>query len=257
MSRTGSTSYRTTNSPFSATVGYGTRPTSAMLRPQSSFGTRKPNGPSVPRPATSLDTHTEDGASVLGKRKGMPISSVFFNSSAFCPVAPTLEPRPNSSWGHNPCSTTNSGLEEARMSFPTNTRSGAGVHLASRYLQKDPQISLHSTCQIPVGPGQSPKDPAISPPKSHRTPSLSPRRTPAKPPTPSFLTKDSSVTSFNHNIGAEWDQESKEKTMDEFFAAFMTRMNQQGQNSFGMKETLEMYKTRSKQLVHASVKFQF
>ena len=63
---------------------------------------------------------------------------------------------------------------------------------------------------------------------------------------PLFLTKDSSITSFDDNIGTEWDHEIKEKTMDEFYAEFITRMNQHGQNSFGMKETLEMYKTRSK-----------
>lgn len=33
--------------------------------------------------------------------------------------------------------------------------------------------------------------------------------------------------------------------MEEMFAAFMTQMNQQGQQSSGLKETVEVYKSRS------------
>ncbi|OJJ47311.1 hypothetical protein ASPZODRAFT_151816 [Penicilliopsis zonata CBS 506.65] len=59
---------------FSATVGPGSRPATAMgaSRPQTSMShARKHTGPSLPRPATSLDTHEEEAAaSVLGKRKG-------------------------------------------------------------------------------------------------------------------------------------------------------------------------------------------
>ncbi|KAJ5160917.1 Kinesin-like protein klpA [Penicillium canariense] len=70
MSRTGSTASRSTNGTFSNTMGYGSRPASAMSRPQTSFGTRKLHGASMQRPATSLDHHAEDNAaSVLGKRK--------------------------------------------------------------------------------------------------------------------------------------------------------------------------------------------
>ncbi|OQD70199.1 hypothetical protein PENDEC_c025G00521 [Penicillium decumbens] len=70
MSRIGSTASRSTNGTFSNTMGYSGRPASAMSRPNSALGARKLNGASIPRPATSLDTHAEDGASVLGKRKG-------------------------------------------------------------------------------------------------------------------------------------------------------------------------------------------
>lgn len=33
--------------------------------------------------------------------------------------------------------------------------------------------------------------------------------------------------------------------MEEMFAAFMTQMHQQGQQSSGLKEAVEVYKTRS------------
>lgn len=64
------------------------------------------------------------------------------------------------------------------------------------------------------------------------------------PPVPQFLTKDSMITSFNCSIGAEWDQETREKTMEEFFNAFVSRVSQAGQESFGLKETVELYKSR-------------
>ncbi|KAF7586841.1 kinesin-like nuclear fusion protein [Aspergillus hancockii] len=47
---------------------------------------------------------------------------------------------------------------------------------------------------------------------------------------------------------AEWDQESREKTMEEFFNAFVSRVSQAGQESFGLKETVELYKSRVNEL---------
>lgn len=61
---------------------------------------------------------------------------------------------------------------------------------------------------------------------------------------PQFLTKDSTITAFNFSTGAEWDQETREKTMEEFFNAFVSRVSQAGQESFGLKETVELYKSR-------------
>ncbi|XBQ84629.1 kinesin-like nuclear fusion protein [Aspergillus fumigatus] len=71
--RSASTASRTTRTNFSSTVGPGSRPPSHAPRPHTSLaGTRKPNGHSITRPATSLDTHEEEdfAASILGKRKG-------------------------------------------------------------------------------------------------------------------------------------------------------------------------------------------
>ncbi|OJJ31607.1 hypothetical protein ASPWEDRAFT_45569 [Aspergillus wentii DTO 134E9] len=48
--------------------------------------------------------------------------------------------------------------------------------------------------------------------------------------------------------GAEWDQDTREKTMEEFFNAFVSRVSQAGQESFGLKETVELYKTRVSEL---------
>ncbi|KAJ5589730.1 hypothetical protein N7450_003702 [Penicillium hetheringtonii] len=46
----------------------------------------------------------------------------------------------------------------------------------------------------------------------------------------------------------QWDQESREKEMDDMFNHFMSRMNQQGQSSAGLKESVDFYKTRIDEL---------
>jgi kinesin family protein C1 len=60
------------------------------------------------------------------------------------------------------------------------------------------------------------------------------------------LTKGSSIRSFDHVTGPEWDQESREKKMDTLMEQFMEKMNQQGQASSGLKETLDVYKKRGR-----------
>ena len=82
MSRSTTPASRAANGPFSSTVGPGSRPPSAMSRPQTSFNGRRPVGASIPRAASALDTHMEDTSpSVLGKRKGMRISSFLSQSN--------------------------------------------------------------------------------------------------------------------------------------------------------------------------------
>ncbi|OQD82827.1 hypothetical protein PENANT_c019G10808 [Penicillium antarcticum] len=118
MSRSTTPASRAANGPFSSTVGPGSRPPSAMSRPNTSFNGRRPVGASIPRAASALDTHMEDTSpSVLGKRKG-----------------------------------------------------------------------------------------------------------------------------------PEWDQDSRERNMEELMQTFMSHMNQQGQASSGLKETVEVYKTRINEL---------
>ncbi|KAB8069774.1 kinesin motor domain protein [Aspergillus leporis] len=148
LTRSASTTTRTTKGP--STIGANARPHSALSRPQTSLaGARRPNGHTIARPATSLDTHHEEDSSI-------PITQA-------------------------------------------------------------PSSSKHASSK-------------------------------AGPPLPQFLTKDSTITSFNCSTGAEWDQESREKTMEEFFNAFVSRVSQAGQESFGLKETVELYKSRVNEL---------
>lgn len=216
-----------------------------MSRPNSSLGARKLNGPSLARPATSLDTHAEDGGSVLGKRKGMPTSSFFFPTRILsCPVGPPVELR-SGSWGKNQTAPApNSGLQSA----------GTEAHLPGSALNGSSSQSVQcgylDTPALGRGTAtpklQASRTPVSTPTKPSRVPAISPCRSQKKPPVPLFLSKYSSVTGFDHNSGAEWDQERREKNMEEMFAAFMTQMNKQGQQSSGLKETVEVYKSRSK-----------
>ncbi|KAF9891644.1 kinesin-like nuclear fusion protein [Aspergillus nanangensis] len=60
------------------------------------------------------------------------------------------------------------------------------------------------------------------------------------------MEEDTSV--LGKRKGAEWDHESREKTMEEFFSTFMSRVSQAGQESYGLKETVDLYKSRVSEL---------
>ncbi|RLM01923.1 hypothetical protein CFD26_108165 [Aspergillus turcosus] len=97
------------------------------------------------------------------------------------------------------------------------------------------------TSKIPISsPMRQPLDKPASPSKHP------PRK--KKPPIIPFLHRDSSIKTFNYSTGAEWDQATREKTMEEFFNAFVSRVSQAGQESFGLKETVELYKSRVNEL---------
>ncbi|KAL2797041.1 P-loop containing nucleoside triphosphate hydrolase protein [Aspergillus keveii] len=51
--------------------------------------------------------------------------------------------------------------------------------------------------------------------------------------------------------GGEWDQESREQNMENIFSMFMSQMSQAGHESTGLKEALELYKTRVGELEEA------
>lgn len=72
-----------------------------------------------------------------------------------------------------------------------------------------------------------------------------------KQPTPMFLTKNSSVQVVNSRLDTQWDHELREKQMNEMYETFMSRMNQQGHNSAGLKDSVDFYKTRSELTRHA------
>lgn len=113
-----------------------------------------------------------------------------------------------------------------------------------------------SPCHQPVqdGPKKSPsKIPTIcTPVKSFDRPPSFPKFPSKRHPSPivPFLTKDTTVKTFNQSTDSEWNQENRDKKLDELYETFMSRFSQAGQESFGLKETVELYKTRSKYLGH-------
>lgn len=97
----------------------------------------------------------------------------------------------------------------------------------------------------PARLGQRSKVPILTPSKPTHPSPVSPHRKSRRAPTLAFLSKESTVTNFNHLLDSEWDQEMKEKTMEEIMARVFSRVNQSGQESQGLKEAVEVYKARS------------
>jgi hypothetical protein len=105
--------------------------------------------------------------------------------------------------------------------------------------------SFDPKASAPARPARQTRVPIPSPTKSCRTPSYSPGPTPKKPPVPLFLSKDSTIKIFDHPPGVEWNQERKEMDMENVLNQFINKMNEQGQQSSGLKETVDLYKSRS------------
>lgn len=93
------------------------------------------------------------------------------------------------------------------------------------------------------------KIPTISTPVKpilDRPPSPPKHSSKKNPPVIPYLTKDSTVKAFNNYADAEWDQEIREQKMDGWINTIVSRFDQAGQESFALKEAVELYKTRSK-----------
>ncbi|KAL5335469.1 P-loop containing nucleoside triphosphate hydrolase protein [Aspergillus crustosus] len=56
--------------------------------------------------------------------------------------------------------------------------------------------------------------------------------------------EESSHKVLGKRKGGEWDQESREQNMENFFNMFMSRMSQAGQESTGLKDAVDLYKQR-------------
>lgn len=221
-------------------------------RPHSSLaGPRKQNGHSIPRPATSLDTHEEEPAgNPAGKRKGRRQSHCFSHATSSLPGQSLSGLREDTLQN---CVRTQTSLPDIRsMSWDSHsstpslrrtmdsltlnqTPTGPQTHQPVQDGPRKPSPSKIPTMSTPVKffPDR-PLSPSKYGPKRHPSPIIP------------FLTKYSTVKAFNKYTDVEWDQEVREKKMEEWFTTFMSRATQAGQESFGLKETVELYKTRSK-----------
>ncbi|KAJ5960827.1 uncharacterized protein N7479_007977 [Penicillium vulpinum] len=245
MSRPAAPPSRAANGSFSSTVGPGTRPASAMSRYQPSFNGRRPVGASIPRAASALDTHMEDASpSVLGKRKGMlqfPLSPSRIPS---CPVG-TVSPGCNEGW-NGIGEVAALSVSEKPVSFRSPSNPATIPVLPSTPFRNVPNVTT------PKSPGYMQSSSSSSfftaPTAPYRTPSHSQRRVVKKSSHPAFLTKGSSIRSFDNITGPEWDQDSREKNMEGLMQTLLEQVNQQGQASSGLKETVEIYKARISEL---------
>lgn len=233
------------------------RPHSSLAGP----GPRKQNGhPSIPRPATSLDTHEEEPAAPsAGKRKSRRQSHCFYSSQ---PISSYPGRSLSTLYGDKVqnCLRTQASLPDIRKVSWQSTATTSSTLSLCRAMD-----SLDLSHQPPPPPGPKARKPAQEgfrkPPSPSKIPTVS--STPVKSfldkhPSPSkgcskrnpspimpFLTKDSTVRSFNIYADDDWDREFREKKMEEWFTTLMSRASQAGQESFGLKEAIELYKTRS------------
>ncbi|KAJ5384103.1 hypothetical protein N7517_002014 [Penicillium concentricum] len=242
MSRPTAPLTRATNGSFSSTVGPGTRPASAMSRYQPSFNGRRPVGASIPRAASALDTHMEDASpSVLGKRKGMLQFSSSPSRIPSCPVG-TVSPGLDEGWnGIGELEALS--MSEKTVPFPSPSNLATVPVLPSTPFRN---------VTTPKSPGHMQSSSSSSfftaPTAPYRTPSHSQRRIVKKSSHPAFLTKGSSIRSFDNITGPEWDQDSREKSMEGLMQTLLAQVNQQGQASSGLKESVDLYKTRISEL---------
>ncbi|KAJ5550335.1 hypothetical protein N7535_001725 [Penicillium sp. DV-2018c] len=238
---------RPINGGFSSTVGPGTRPASALSRPQSSFSGRRPVGASIPRAASALDTHMEDTSpSILGKRKGMQQISLSPSCLPSCPVG-FAPPVPDRDWDEP------SEVAELSVSEKPAPYRSSSNPTSITLLPNTPSRNV-SSATTPGLPGYVPRSSSsmfATPALPNRTPSASPRRIVKKSSHPAFLTKGSSIRSFDNSTGSEWDLESREKSVEGLMQTLMAQMNQHGAQSSGLKETVEFYKTRATEFERA------
>lgn len=209
-----------------------------MSRPQTSLGTRKLHASSISisRPATSLEHHQDENVgSVLGKRKGMqPLFSSI--RSSFCPNGP-MDPHLHAPRLKESRSVSISGMDPKRMAQGSPMMNP----LSTQKISSD----VGPTESTPARPGKRCNPPIPKPSKPVPLSPVSPQRKSKRAPIPCFLSKESTVTNFFRPLDSEWDQEMKEKTMEEIMARVFSRVNQSGQESQGLKEAVEIYKARS------------
>ncbi|KAJ5627271.1 hypothetical protein N7528_004698 [Penicillium herquei] len=239
VSRSGSTTTRPTPNFSASTMSYGSRGMSGMPRAQTSFGTRRPN--SLQRPAASLNTHVEDSAgSILGKRKGTRSSS--FSFSPFSGPLRTLE---NHS-GHNGLRRSASvGVESDEKVFDDDSSEAS-------FVTAQPAHPEDNSAIIPVKAAPRSRLPILTPSKPCRVPSPPPQKSPSKAPRPpKYLRKSTFLINPDYHADNEWNHESKEKDMTEIFQTFMLKMNQQGQEASGLKDAIDVYKSRIADLERA------
>ncbi|KAK2756679.1 kinesin-like nuclear fusion protein [Arachnomyces sp. PD_36] len=217
-------------------VGATGRPqsTQSFTRPHTSQSRlQKPS--KTPRPQTSMDTREDDASGhVLGKRKGMPQSSL---SSSSCPQIPTSYP------------ISQRGTYDNQMNYTSNWSSyQAGQHNVSLCTAfgaldvKDPPTELPQ----PQDPQKS-KIPIPSTPVKHKSslppsPSKPARQSPQKHPPhiPQFLTRFSETKA--------WDTESRLGDNEELFHMLTEKIDDYNKNSVAHAETIALHKSRINEL---------
>ncbi|EEH22839.2 hypothetical protein PABG_05050 [Paracoccidioides brasiliensis Pb03] len=242
----------TLNSASNSTTSRAHSSARNIARPQTSFGYGRTHGAASPRPLTSMSTRDDDfHDSILGKRKGMDTISLACSSHASSPF-PSLKTGP----------TPRKGSYDNQMNYVSDWSSSFAAqsvsHLAARETLRNVSLTTamqgltlntspptlilphgHDDAQETIRPKRSSSvktTHGITPlsqniPTPHKK---SPRKSPPK--VKQYLTRDSSVEA--------WDQDAKLQNMNAMCDMLLSRFHGTTNQSAGLKEAIELYKTR-------------
>ncbi|KAL4785380.1 P-loop containing nucleoside triphosphate hydrolase protein [Aspergillus varians] len=141
-----------------------------------------------------------------------------------------------------------------------SARTGAGMPSSSRSVhgttRSHGRANSHasSTMTRSVSSASRPRGPLSSSTMGRPNTSLSNSRRPNGYSIPRPATSlDAHEEESSHGVlgkrkGGEWDQDAREQNMDYLLNSFVARMNQHGQESSGLKEAVDVYKTRVSEL---------
>ncbi|QRD85231.1 kinesin-like protein klpA [Aspergillus flavus] len=148
---------------------------------------------------------------------------------------------------------TTQGAETTRARATSTTLSGKPLGRANSHatttLTRSASTTSRTTKASPATGSSTRPHSALSRPQTSLASARRPNgHTIARPATSLDTHHEEDSSILGKRKGAEWDQETREKTMEEFFNAFVSRVSQAGQESFGLKETVELYKSRVNEL---------
>ncbi|KLJ08790.1 kinesin family member C1 [Blastomyces silverae] len=238
--------------PNSSSNGPSSRTRSSarnIARPQTSFGYGRSHGGSSPRPITSMSTRDDDlHDSVLGKRKGMNAFSLTRSPFSLQSNAGPAARRGSYDNHMNYTSDWSSSFAAQSISYsPREPVRDVSLSTAMKGLTLNPHSSSVAPSprdevqemsgpdiRVPKSPVRRPNCPVTPSPIIFRSLKKSPRKSPPK--VKQFLTRGSSVEA--------WDQDAKMEKMHAMCDLFLNKFQGTTNQSAGLKEAIELYKSR-------------
>lgn len=271
-------SRNTSNSSFSSSVGPNGRPKSSYGgRSQFSQSTMTRGNTALPRPATSMDTHSDDDMPSQGRRKGTePLITIYTpikSNDGFHSLRSKKLRAPHSMQSlrpqHSTFSLRNVSVSTAmsRLRLDGDVRSGESkeYQASSTRMRPPPSLLSHKSSISsglrglridsvesalvlfePPGESEAPKSPSHIPVLSKAEASMEPPITPRRTPRPSpqktpYLTKDSNVPGFT-----AWGVDVRVERMEGMFAEMKNQVNNTSLERSVLEEAIAVYKERSK-----------
>ncbi|KAJ5669941.1 uncharacterized protein N7477_005304 [Penicillium maclennaniae] len=191
----------------------------------------------------------EMNPATTNSRSGILPPGSIANKGSLSPTRPkptnAPEPKKSASASRQPVSATNARTRGNSFASST-TRVGSTT-----------TRSTNGSFSNTMGYGSRPVSAMSRPASAMSRPnsSLSGRKTPGasiqRPATSLDTHAEDGASILGKRKGTEWNQERKESDMEQIMNTLMAKMNEQGQHSSGLKETVELYKSRINDLESA------